>query len=95
MICQNPAQTLIGPWLPFAYEESNTLFIGAMIEALANHLKDIYLHNKTGKDLCDALNNDYVVQMLVLNYISLSSTMTVRWLMKKTWSSMLKKYSAW
>jgi hypothetical protein len=26
--------------------------------ALADHLQDVYLHNKTGKDMCDAVNND-------------------------------------
>jgi cobalamin-dependent methionine synthase I len=42
-----------------AYEEVNTLFVGAVFRALADSLQDVYLHNKTGKDLWDALNNDY------------------------------------
>jgi hypothetical protein len=42
-----------------AYEEANTLFIGAVIGALADHLQDVYLSNKTDKDLWDALNKNY------------------------------------
>jgi hypothetical protein len=42
-----------------AYEEANTLFVGAVIGALAYHLQDVYLHNKTGKELWDAFNNNY------------------------------------
>jgi hypothetical protein len=42
-----------------AYEEANTLFIGAVIGAPADHMQDVYLHNKISKDLWDALNNDY------------------------------------
>jgi cobalamin-dependent methionine synthase I len=42
-----------------AYKDANTLFIGAVIGALADHLQDVYLHNKTGKDLWDVLHNDY------------------------------------
>jgi hypothetical protein len=41
------------------YEEANTLFVGVVIGALAGHLQDVYLHNKTGKELWDALNNNY------------------------------------
>jgi hypothetical protein len=33
------------------YEEINTLFIGVVIETHANHLQDVYLRNKTGKEL--------------------------------------------
>jgi hypothetical protein len=42
-----------------AYEEANPLFVGVMIGALVDHLQDAYLCNKTGKDLLDALNNNY------------------------------------
>jgi hypothetical protein len=34
-----------------AYEEANPLFVGAVIGALADHIQDVYLHNKTSKDL--------------------------------------------
>jgi hypothetical protein len=30
-----------------------------VIGALADHLQDVYLRNKIGKELCDALNNNY------------------------------------
>jgi hypothetical protein len=33
--------------------------IGAMIGVLANCLKDVYIHHKTGKDMWDAVNVDY------------------------------------
>jgi hypothetical protein len=33
--------------------------VGALIVALADHLQDVYLRNKTGKELWDALNNNY------------------------------------
>jgi hypothetical protein len=42
-----------------AYEEANKLFVGAVIGALVDHQQDVYLHNKTSKDLWDTLNNDY------------------------------------
>jgi hypothetical protein len=42
-----------------AYEEDNTLFVGAVIGALADHIQDVYLRNKTGKALWNALNNNY------------------------------------
>jgi hypothetical protein len=42
-----------------AYEEANTLFVSAVIGALVDFLQDVYLHNKTGKNLLDVLNNDY------------------------------------
>jgi hypothetical protein len=32
------------------YEEANTLFVDEVIFALANHLQDVYLYNKTGKE---------------------------------------------
>jgi hypothetical protein len=41
------------------YEEVNTIFVGVVIGALANHLQDAYLRNKTSKELWDALNNNY------------------------------------
>jgi hypothetical protein len=41
-----------------AYEKANTLFVGAVIRAFLDHLQDVYLHNKTGKDMWDVLNND-------------------------------------
>jgi hypothetical protein len=41
------------------YEEANIIFIGTVIGALVDHLQDVYLHNKTGKELWDALNNNY------------------------------------
>jgi hypothetical protein len=41
------------------YEEANTLFVSAVIGVLAYHLQDVYLRNKTGKKLWDALNNNY------------------------------------
>jgi hypothetical protein len=42
-----------------AYEKVNTLFVGAVIRAFLDHLQDVYLHNKTGKDMWNILNNDY------------------------------------
>jgi hypothetical protein len=33
------------------YEEANTLFVGAVIRALAYNLQDVYLCSKIGKDL--------------------------------------------
>jgi hypothetical protein len=42
-----------------AYEEANRLFVDVVIGALADHLQDVYLFNKIGKDLWDVLNNDY------------------------------------
>jgi hypothetical protein len=42
-----------------AYEDVNTLFVGAVIQALANRLQDVYLCNKTGKYMWDALNNAF------------------------------------
>jgi hypothetical protein len=42
-----------------AYEEANIIFVGAVIGALAVSLQDVYLRNKIGKDLWDAVNNDY------------------------------------
>jgi hypothetical protein len=34
-----------------AYEEANTLFVGMVIGSLADHLHDVYLCNKTSKDM--------------------------------------------
>jgi hypothetical protein len=42
-----------------AYEEVNTLFVGAVIGAIADHLQDVYLRNKISEELWDALNNNY------------------------------------
>jgi hypothetical protein len=42
-----------------SYEETNTLFVGAVIGTLADHLQDVYLCNKLGKELWNALNNNY------------------------------------
>jgi hypothetical protein len=42
-----------------AYEEANTLFVGAVIGVVADHLQDVYLRYKTSKDMWDVLNNDY------------------------------------
>jgi hypothetical protein len=42
------------------YEEVNTLFVSAVIGALADHLQDVYPCNKIGKELWDAWNNNYV-----------------------------------
>jgi hypothetical protein len=36
-----------------------TLFIGVVIGELIDHLQDVYLRNKTVKEMWDALNNDY------------------------------------
>jgi hypothetical protein len=41
------------------YEEANTLFVSAIIGSVADHLQDVYLGYKTGKDMWDTLNNDY------------------------------------
>jgi hypothetical protein len=41
------------------YEEANTLFVGVVIGVLADHPQDVYLHNKTSKDMWDDLNNNY------------------------------------
>jgi hypothetical protein len=42
-----------------AYEEVNTLFVGAVIGLLISHFQDVYLHIKIGKEMWDALNNNY------------------------------------
>jgi hypothetical protein len=42
-----------------AYEEAKTLFVGVVIGALVDYLQDVYLYNKTSKDLSNALNNAY------------------------------------
>jgi hypothetical protein len=39
--------------------EANIIFVNAVIGALVDHLQDVYLCNKTGKELWDALNNNY------------------------------------
>jgi hypothetical protein len=41
------------------YEEANTHFVGVVIGALVDHMQDVYLHNKAGNELWDALNNNY------------------------------------
>jgi hypothetical protein len=41
------------------YEEANTLFVSAVIGAHADHMQDLYLCNKTGKELWGSLNNNY------------------------------------
>jgi hypothetical protein len=42
-----------------AYGEVNTIFVGIVIGVLADHLQDMYLRHKTGKDIWDVLNADY------------------------------------
>jgi hypothetical protein len=34
-------------------------FVGVVIGTLADHLQDVYLRNKLGKELWNALNNNY------------------------------------
>ena len=41
------------------YKEANTLFVGAVIGNLADHLQDVYIHHTDAKELWDALCTDY------------------------------------
>jgi hypothetical protein len=42
-----------------AFTEANTLFVGAVIGTLVDHLQDVYLHHTDTKKLWDALEADY------------------------------------
>jgi hypothetical protein len=42
-----------------AFTEANTLFVGAVIGTLVDHLQDVYLHHTDAKKLWDALEADY------------------------------------
>ena len=42
-----------------AFQEANTLFVGAVIGTLADRLQDVYLHHTDGKKLWEALEADY------------------------------------
>jgi hypothetical protein len=58
-----------------AFTEANTLFVGAVIDTLVDHLHDVYLHHTDAKKLWDALETDYGAQMLALSCTSWSGTM--------------------
>ena len=42
-----------------AYEEANTIFVGAVIGTLVEYLQDMYMHHTVAKDLWNAFEADY------------------------------------
>jgi cobalamin-dependent methionine synthase I len=58
-VSNGKSESQLTPKQEKSYEKANTLFVDAVIGALADHLQDVYLHNKTGKELWDALSNNY------------------------------------
>ena len=43
------------------FEEANTLFVGCVLSALADHLCNVYMHIKDEKELWDTLNAKFGV----------------------------------
>jgi hypothetical protein len=79
----------------FNSQEANTPFVGTVIGALADHLRDVYLCNKTGKKLWDVLNNNYSRSNAGTELYIIEQYHNYKIVDRKVWSSKLMRYSAW
>jgi hypothetical protein len=62
-----------------AYSEANTIFCSVVVGVLVENLQDTYIRYKPLKRYGIPLTLNMEVQMLPLNYTSLSSTTTTGW----------------
>jgi hypothetical protein len=77
------------------YEEANIIFIGTVIGALVDHLQDVYLRNKPGKELWDALNNNYSGSDVDTELYIIEQYHDYKIVDGNAGSSRLMRYSAW